>query len=247
MRSYRSMRRSTRWYRAVSNALDLYAKVEDLLGVDEVTPILNEHYYETLDKMSFKTLLDVGCGSGGFLQEVGRRYPHVEALGIDLSPVMVEMTQAKGLNARCIDLCKLEGKYEVITAIFDMVNYLDDTYLKRFLRCIEDRLEVGGHFIFDINTLYAFKVVAAGSFIKDGGDRFVTIDSDYEEEVGEYYMDFTLFEQENGCFKKSQDSITQYYHTVAKIQKLSKLKLVSKKPIAIYGDEVEKFYLVFRR
>lgn len=231
----------------MSNALDLYAKVEDLLGVNEVTPVLNAYYYETLEQMEFKTLLDVGCGSGGFLGELAQKQPEVKTWGIDLSPVMVEMTNAKGLNAQCIDLCKLEGKFEVITAIFDMVNYLDKKNLKRFLGCIEEHLEEGGHFIFDINTLFAFKVVAAGSFIKDGGDRFVTIDSDYLEDVGEYYMDFTLFEQKDDKFIKSQDSITQYYHKVNEIEKLTKMKLVSKKAISIYSNEAEKFYLVFKK
>lgn len=229
------------------NALDLYAKVEDLLGVHEVTPVLNEYYFNTLDTLEFNTLLDVGCGSGGFLEELSIGYPHVSTKGIDLSPVMVEMTKAKGLNAECIDLCRLDGKFDVITAIFDMVNYLDKKSLKRFLGCIEERLEQGGHFIFDINTLYAFKVVAAGSYIKDAGERFVTIDSDYEEERGEYFMDFTLFEKEGDLFRKSQESITQYFYTVAEIEKLTNMKLVSKQPIAIYGDEVEKFYLVFRK
>ena len=228
-------------------ALDLYAKVEDLLGVVEVTPILNEYYFNALDKLEVKKLLDVGCGSGGFLEELSIGYPQIETKGIDLSPIMIEMTQAKGLNAECIDLCKVEEKYDVITAIFDMVNYLDKKSLKRFLGCIEERLEEGGHFIFDINTLYAFKVVAAGSFIKDGGDRFVTIDSDYLESRGEYYMDFTLFEKEGELFKKSQESITQYFYRVAEIEKLTNLKLVSKESIAIYGDEVEKFFLVFKK
>jgi len=231
----------------VPNALDLYAKVEDLLGVSEVTPILNEYYFNTLDGLEFKTLLDVGCGSGGFLEELSIGYSHVKTKGIDLSPVMVEMTKAKGMNAECIDLCKLNGKFDVITAIFDMMNYLNKENLKRFLGCIEERLEKGGHFIFDINTLYAFKVVAAGSYIKDAGDRFVTIDSDYLEERGEYYMDFTLFEKEGEKFVKSQNSITQYYYTVSEIQKLTNMKLVSKKAIAIYGDELEKFYLVFKK
>jgi SAM-dependent methyltransferase len=231
----------------VPNALDLYAKVEDLLGVTEVTPILNEYYFDALDGLEFKTLLDVGCGSGGFLEELSLGYPQVKTKGIDLSPVMVEMTQAKGMNAECIDLCKLEGKFDVITAIFDMVNYLDRDNLKRFLRCVEERLEEGGHFIFDINTLYAFKVVAAGSFIKDAGDRFVTIDSDYEEDRAEYYMDFTLFEKEGDCFKKSQDSITQYFYKVSEIEKLTTMKLISKKAIAIYGDETEKFFLMFKK
>jgi len=231
----------------VSNALDLYAKVEDLLGVNEVTPVLNAYYHETLEQMAFKTLLDVGCGSGGFLWELSKKQPSVKTLGIDLSPVMVEMTQAKGLDAQCIDLCKLEGKFDVITAIFDMVNYLDKKNLKRFLGCIEEHLEEGGHFIFDINTLFAFKVVAAGSFIKDGGERFVTIDSDYLEDVGEYYMDFTLFEKKDEHFVKSQDEITQYYHKVNEIEKLTKMKLLSKKAISIYSNEAEKFYLVFKK
>jgi predicted TPR repeat methyltransferase len=231
----------------VSNALDLYAKVEDLLGVTEVTPILNEYYFDTLDDLTLKTLLDVGCGSGGFLEELSLGYPHIKTKGIDLSPLMVKMTQSKGLNAECIDLCKVEEKFDVITAIFDMVNYLDKKSLKRFLRCIEDRLEEGGHFIFDINTLYAFKVVAAGSFIKDAGDRFVTIDSDYIEEESKYYMDFTLFEQKDTTFEKSQASITQHYHTVSEIEKLTTLKLIKKQPIAIYGHEIEKLYLVFQK
>ncbi len=231
----------------MSNALDLYAKVEDLLGVNEVTPILNEYYYEALEGLEFNSLLDVGCGSGGFLQNITQYYPNVEAKGVDLSGVMVEMTKAKGLNAEAIDLCKVEGKFDIITAIFDMVNYLDFKNLRRFLRCVEEHLEEGGHFIFDINTLFAFKVVAAGSFIKDGGDRFVTIDSDYVEEDKTYYMDFTLFEKEGEFFKKSQDSITQYFYTVPEIQKLTSMKLVSKKAISIYGDRSEKFFLLFRK
>ena len=231
----------------MSNALDLYAKVEDLLGVDEVTPILNAYYHETLADMEFKTLLDVGCGSGGFLLELVEKQPYVKTLGIDLSSVMVEMTKEKGLNAQCIDLCKLEGKFDVITAIFDMVNYLDKKSLKRFLSCIEEHLEEGGHFIFDINTLFAFKVVAAGTLIKDSGDRFLTIDSDYEENLGEYYMDFTLFEKNEDAFNKSQDSITQYYHKVNEIQKLTKMKLISKKTISLYSNKAEKLYLVFKK
>jgi len=189
----------------------------------------------------------VGCGSGGFLENVTRNYPTVKAKGIDLSAVMVEMTQAKGLDAECVDLCKVTEQYEVITAIFDMVNYLDATQIKRFFRCVEERLEKGGYFICDVNTLFAFKVVAAGSFIKDGGDRFVTIDSDYIEEDATYYMDFTLFEKEEECFKKSQDSITQYFYTVPEIQKFTKMKLVSKTAISIYSNEVEKFFLVFKK
>ncbi len=227
--------------------LDIYALAEDMLDIHEVTPILNEYYFETLQEFDFKSLLDVGCGSGGFLQELSFQYPHVETMGIDLSSVMVKNAKAKGANAHCIDLCSVEQKFDVITAIFDMVNYLDKSQLRRFLGCIERTLNRGGYFICDINTLYAFKVVASGNFIKDVGDRFLTIDSDYIEDEGSYYMDFTYFEEIDGCYKKSQDSITQYYHKVEELKRLTNMKLVSKTPIAIYGHETEKFYLVFKK
>lgn len=227
--------------------LDIYALAEDMLDIHEVTPILNEYYFETLQELDFKSLLDVGCGSGGFLEELALQYPDIETMGVDLSPIMVKNAKAKGVNAYCIDLCNLEHKFDVITAIFDMVNYLDKKQLKRFLGCIERHLNRGGYFICDINTLYAFKVVASGNFIKDVGDRFLTIDSDYIEDEESYYMDFTYFEEIDGCYKKSKGSITQYYHKVETLKKLTKMKLVTKTPIAIYGHKTEKFYLVFKK
>ena len=230
-----------------SGGLDLYAKVEDLLGVNEVTPILNDYYFEALGSLEFKTILDVGCGSGNFLADVKINYPQVEAMGIDLSCVMVERTKARGLKAECIDLCRVEKSFDVITAIFDMMNYLDDKQLKRFIGCTEQRLNKGGYFMFDINTLFAFKEIAAGSYINDSGDRFVTIDSYYYEKERIYDMEFTLFKQQGECFIKSQESIRQYYRTVEEIRKLTKMKLVSKKPISIYSHKTEKFFLIFKK
>jgi SAM-dependent methyltransferase len=227
--------------------LDIYALAEDMLDIHEVMPILNEYYFNTLETLKFKTLLDVGCGSGAFLKDLSFKYPSVETMGIDLSPVMVKKSQAKGLNVHCIDLCQVDNKFDVITAVFDMVNYLNEKELKRFLSCVEDRLEEGGYFICDINTLYAFKVVASGSFIKDVGDRFLTIDSDYIEVDGVYDMDFTLFSKKGETFSKLQESVRQYYHKVEKLKKLTKMKMVSKTPIAIYGNTTEKFYLLFRK
>ena len=227
------------------NALDLYSRVEDLLGVNEVTPTLYEYYFSTLEGLEFKSLLDVGCGRGAFLEQLQKRFPSTSLLGTDLSPLMVKTTQKRGLDAKCIDICRLNTKFKVITAVFDMVNYLDDNELIKFMRCVENRLEDGGYFICDINSLYAFSEIAVGSFIKDDDDRFVTIDSFFEE--GEYYSEFTLFERVDNHFLKSKESITQYYHTVEKLQKVTNLKLLEKKSISVYGDEVEKFYLVFKK
>jgi len=72
-----------------SDSLDLYAKVEDLLGVKEVAPKLYAHYFLFLNSIDFDTLLDVGCGSGDFLQQMQTALNIPEVKGIDLSPLMV--------------------------------------------------------------------------------------------------------------------------------------------------------------
>jgi len=229
-----------------SDSLDLYAKVEDLLGVKEAAPSLYAHYLLFLNTIHFETLLDVGCGSGDFLRQMQGALDIPEVKGIDLSPLMVAQTREQGYDAECIDLCHLNGKYDVITAVFDMLNYLNKEQLSAFLICVKDHLNEGGVFLCDINTLYGFENVAVGSYIVDDDERFLTVDSDFEN--GEYISEFTLFEKEGACFKKSQETIKQYYHTVDDVGTLSSLKILSVDDVMLYElDEADKRFLVFKK
>ena len=228
------------------NSLDLYAKVEDLLGVKEAAPCLYAHYLLFLNTIDFETLLDVGCGSGDFLLQMQKALDIPQVKGIDLSPLMVSRTCKYNLDAECIDLCDLEGKYDVITAVFDMLNYLNTEEIKVFLSCVKEHLREGGYFLCDINTLYGFENVAVGSFIVDDDERFLTVDSDYEE--GEYISEFTLFEKENACYKKSQETIRQYYHTVDDLVKYSKLELLVSDEVNLYElEESDKTFVVLKK
>jgi len=229
-----------------SDSLDLYAKVEDLLGVKEAAPVLYAHYLLFLNSINFDLLLDVGCGSGDFLRQMqgALGIPHVK--GIDLSPVMVTQTKAQGIDAECIDLCMLENSYDVITAVFDMLNYLDKAALKNFLKCVYEHLNEGGYFLCDINTLYGFEEVAVGSFIVDDERRFLTIDSEFDE--GRYTSDFTLFEKEGECFRKYQETIRQYYHTLEEIVVLSSLELVQYDEVVLYEmEQADKIFMVLKK
>ncbi len=229
-----------------SNSLDLYAKVEDLLGVKEAAPHLYAHYLLFLQTIDFDTLLDVGCGSGDFLIQMQQALDILQVKGIDLSPAMVSKTVEMGLDAECVDLCALNGKYDVITAVFDMLNYLNTINLKSFLMCVKNHLKEDGVFLCDINTLYGFENVAVGSFIVDDDERFLTVDSEFE--AGEYISEFTLFEKENTCFKKSQEIIRQYYHTVDDLVEYSGLKLVVSDDVNLYGlEESDKTFVVLKK
>ena len=229
-----------------SDSLDLYAKVEDLLGVKEAAPSLYAHYLLFLNSVDFDTFLDVGCGSGDFLRQMQGALDIPKVKGIDLSPLMVAQTSKQGYDAECINLCDLSDTYDVITAVFDMLNYLNKEQLKHFLFCVKDHLNEGGVFLCDINTLYGFENVAVGSYIVDDENRFLTVDSDFEND--EYVSEFTLFEKEVDCFKKSQETIKQYYHTVDDIVNSSGLKLVVSDDVNLYElERADKKFLVLKK
>ena len=226
-----------------ANSLDLYAKVEDLLGVQEAAPSLYAHYLLFLNAMDFHSLLDVGCGSGNFLHQMQDALNIAEVKGIDLSPLMVAKTAEQGLDAESINLCDVEGKYDVITAVFDMLNYLTKEELKIFLSCVNAHLNEGGVFLCDINTSYGFENVAVGSFIVDDEERFLTVDSDFDK--GEYISEFTLFEKKNDVYIKSQETIRQYYHSIEELVKNSGLKLLVDDDVNLYDfDEADKRFIV---
>jgi len=226
--------------------LDLYAKVEDLLGVKEAAPDLYAHYLLFLNSVNFETLLDVGCGSGDFLRQIHGALKIPQVKGIDLSPLMVSKTREQGFEAECKNLCDVEGQYDVLTAVFDMLNYLDKEQLKHFFECIREHLNEEGLFLCDINTLYGFENVAVGAYIVDDEDRFLTIDSDYKD--GEYSAQFTLFEKEGEIFRKSQEIIEQHYHTVGDIVMLSGMELVQSDEVNLYGfEKADKTFLVLKK
>ena len=227
-------------------ALDLYAKVEDLLGVKEASPKLYAHYFLALNDIEFNSILDVGCGSGAFLYQINQAFNPEYSLGIDLSPNMVNMAKESGIEAENIDLCDVKKSFDVITAVFDMLNYLNGDELKSFLECISNSINSGGYFLCDINTLYGFDEVAVGAFSIDDEDRFLAIESEFEDNI--YSSEFTLFEKENSCYKKSKERIEQYYHRPKDIEDiLSDFILVERSGVTLYLDEEDKTFLVFKK
>lgn len=227
------------------NALELYAKVEELLGVKEVAPRLYGNYLLFLNHFEYHSLLDVGCGSGEFLSKMRNCYRATKVKGIDLSPLMVERTQALGIEAEVIGLENEKASYDVITAVFDMLNYLNPNELQAFLKEVKLHLNDGGVFLCDINTLYGFEEVAVGSFIVDDEDSFLAIDSEFSK--SEYFSEFTLFEEEKGCYMKSKEEIRQYFHTLESIQEGLDLELIQEDEVFLYTQErADKLFLVFK-
>jgi len=223
--------------------LDLYSKAEHLLGIEEATEALYDLYRSELDEYKVKTLLDVGCGRGGFMQRMIS--DGVVCKGVDLSRLMVAECQAQNLDAECINAIDVTGKYDAIVSIFDVLNFMDEITLVEFLNAMADKLNEDGVFIADINTLYGFSEVAEGTMSSDNESEFLSVDAEFTND--ELHTKFTLFEKNGeGTFTKYQDTIVQYFHKIKVFQKLSGLKLVEKQTFSLY-DREDKTLLIFKR
>ncbi|MEK6659946.1 MAG: class I SAM-dependent methyltransferase [Campylobacterota bacterium] len=223
--------------------LDLYAKAEHLLGIEEATEALYDLYRSELEEYKIKTLLDIGCGRGGFMQRMIS--DGVTCKGIDLSAVMVEECKAQALDAECIDVSEAGGKYDAVVAIFDVLNFLNQDELLKFLDAVSQRLNDDGIFIADINTLHGFSDVAEGAMNSENEKEFLVVDAVFEND--ELHTKFTLFEKNTGgSYTKYQDTIVQYFHKVKTFEKLSTLKLIDKQTFSLY-DTKDKTLLILKR
>lgn len=223
--------------------LDLYAKAEHLLGIEEASEALYDLYRSELDEYNVKTLLDIGCGRGGFMERMIS--DGVVCKGVDLSLLMVEECKAKGLDAECIDVAEVGGKYDAIVAIFDVLNFLNSEELLKFLDEVSLKLNDDGVFIADINTLYGFSDVADGTMSSENESEFLVVDAIFEDE--KLYTKFTLFQKiEEDTYRRYQDTIIQYFHKIKFFEKMPSLKLVDKQTFSLY-DTKDKTLLIFKK
>ncbi len=224
-------------------SLDLYARAEHLLGIEEATEHLHELYLRTLESYPVETLLDIGCGRGTLMEKLSAR--GVGCVGIDRSAVMAEAAREKGLNVTTRELCELEETFDAAVAVFDVLNFLDPESLGGFLDDVARRLEPGGIFVADINTLHGFAAVAEGTMSAEDERHFLTVDAHFED--NELHTLFTLFTGDGGaCYRKEQSEIVQWFHPLRRFRSVPGLKLVKYRNISLY-DTNDKMLLVFKK
>ncbi|QIR76549.1 class I SAM-dependent methyltransferase [Sulfurospirillum diekertiae] len=226
------------------NPLDLYAKIESLIGFDAQYEKLYQIYLSLLKPLHVKTVLDVGCGNGTFLKHLQNE--QFDAYGIDRSVAMVERSLTLGMNASTKELEEFgEASFECVVAIADVLNYISPTEMDSFLEAVARVLPKEGYFIFDVNTLYGFEGVADGVMCQDKENQFLCVDATFSDK--ELLTKIVLFEKEDELYRKVEGSITQYFHPLSFFKKLKMFKLCSTKPVTLFGDEPDKTILILQK
>jgi ubiquinone/menaquinone biosynthesis C-methylase UbiE len=78
------------------------------------------------DPSELETVLDIGCGSGGWALDVAFTYPHIEVAGIDISKIMIDYANARARNELLANISfgvmDINHALDFPDASFDLVN-----------------------------------------------------------------------------------------------------------------------------
>ena len=146
-------------------------------GMDPVNEALN-----AIDRalVGDADVLEVGCGTGAMAEQI-HALPGVTLIAIDFSPRFVELTAARGVDAREADICYLpfdDASFDVVYAGWMLYHVRD---LERALNEVRRVLRPGGTFVAVTNGndhLADLRIAA-------GGKALVT---QFSSETGEFVL-----------------------------------------------------------
>ncbi len=113
----------------------------DLRGIkpDECGNYRIPHYLRSiLNRYEINSLLDIGCGNGHLLLEIGREYG-IGGMGIDISPEAIASGRRKGLNVELIeDISEFSEDHGCAYDLIVMVHVLEHLKKDRMIETLKD-------------------------------------------------------------------------------------------------------------
>ena len=170
-------------------------------------------------------ILDLGCGTGTMTEMLAAA--GYDMIGVDGSEEMLMEAREKMSDADILYLCQdmrdfeLYGTVRAVVSICDTMNYLlTKSDFVQTVRLVNNYLDPGGLFIFDLNTLYKFRELMGNTTIAESGEDASFIwDNFFDEETGRNEYDLTLFiRQENGLYERQVEIHEEQGYTLEEVK-----------------------------
>ena len=172
-------------------------------------------------------LLELGCGTGNLTELLDDR--GYDMIGIDMSEDMLGIAMDKraesGRNILYLlqDMRELElyGTVAATVSICDSMNYLTEPEdLITTLKLVNNYLDPGGYFIFDLNTHYKYEVLMGNRTIaEDRGDAAFIWENEFDPETALNHYQLTLFaEDEDGRYSRFDEEHVQRAYEIKEIR-----------------------------
>lgn len=173
-------------------------------------------------------VLDLACGTG----EVSNRLAkdNYDVIGIDLSEDMLQVAREKSIENNLDilylnqDMCEFElyGTVGSILCVCDGINYLEtEEELLQTFKLVNNYLDPGGLFIFDLNTEVKYEELGETTFTDVQDDCAYIWENYYdrEDKINEYHV--TIFNEEpEGLYSRHEESHYLKVHDSKRIKEL---------------------------
>jgi SAM-dependent methyltransferase len=145
-----------------------FSQVYDFLIGDSAFPYLQQAFWHSVKTFApdFRSLADVGCGTGRFLLQVSRL--PIELIGIDRSESILTVAGRRVAHRPVLLLrqdmrhLRLPRPVDLITCRNQTINYLlSANDLRRAFRAVAGNLRRGGTFLFDFIARLAVRFAAS--------------------------------------------------------------------------------------
>ena len=174
-------------------------------------------------------VLELGCGTGSITEALAKR--GYDMIGVDNSEDMLEIALDKKVESgqdilylfQDMREFELYGTVRAVVSVCDSMNYITrEEDLLTVFRLVNNYLDPGGVFIFDLNTLYKYReIMGASTIAEDRPQSSFIWDNYFDEESGINEYDLAIFipEKEN-LYRKYEETHYQRGYELEKIKAL---------------------------
>jgi len=192
-----------------------------------------------------KLICELGCGTGSITVLLANK--GYEMIGIDLSENMLLVAREKAAQSHADILFlhqdmsnyELYGSVDGFISTCDSLNYLNAEELAQTFQLMNNYLNSGGVFIFDVNTEHKFKeYYGTKTFAEVEADYAYIWENDYDDrlKINEYRLCF--FVQEDKGYERYEEYHREYVHSHDYIEALARKNGL--KIEAVYDGYTEK-------
>lgn len=177
-------------------------------------------------------VLELGCGTGNMTQLLASE--GYDMIGVDNAPDMLEIAiekrEASGQDILYLlqDMREFElyGTVRAVVSVCDSMNYItEEEDLLEVFRLVNNYLDPGGLFIFDLNTPYKYRELLGDVTIAENREDASFIWDNYfdeEEQINEYDLALFIPEEKEGeiLYRKYEEVHCQRAYSLETIQAL---------------------------
>lgn len=205
-------------------------------------------------------VLDLGCGTGSLTEQLAAS--GYDMIGVDLSQDMLEIALDKRSRSG-LDILYLEqdmrefelyGTVRAVVSICDSMNYLTEyEELVQVMKLVNNYLDPGGIFVFDLNTEYKYRELMGDQTFAEAREESSFIWENFydeEEQINEYGL--TLFIQEGELYRRFEEVHYQRCYSLDQIKEAA--AQAGMEFVTAYeaftrrepGEESERIYVILR-